>query len=92
MRFKGKVLETWTSTCSFQGADKKFETVGDPERWLSRALAKARPPLSSLGIKLEDGKPSTTTFNIRKQVLKDPPLGTAEIEGTGVITITPDDV
>lgn len=89
-KLKDKILETWESRCTFSDAPgKTFQTRGTPEEWLNKALQKARPPLSSITVKLDVEEATTTTFQISKQILKDPPIGTAEIEGTGVITIKP---
>jgi hypothetical protein len=87
--FKRTISEDWQSKCTFKDApDAKFETRGEPERWLTRALEKARPPLKSIVANLGEEE-TTTTFVINKQILNDPPLGSGEIEGTGVITISP---
>lgn len=90
MRFKGKITETWQSRCTFSDAPgKHFDTKGDPEQWLAKALEKTSPSLSALALTLDASKPTTANFTINKQVLRDPPLGTAEIEGQGVITVKP---
>ena len=88
LRWKGNILETWKSSCTFTEPAKPFETTGAPEKWLNQALAKARPPLRSLKLKIEPGQSSSTSFTIKKQTIQDPPIGSAEIEGTGLITIT----
>ncbi|MBI4126313.1 MAG: hypothetical protein HY465_02345 [Deltaproteobacteria bacterium] len=89
-KLKDKILETWESRCTFSDAPgKTFQTRGTPEEWLNKALQKARPPLNSISVKLDVEEATTTTFQISKQILKDPPIGTAEIEGTGVITVKP---
>ena len=90
MSFKEKILETWESRCTFSDTPgKTFQTRGNPEEWLNKALQKARPPLKAIALKLSADEETTTTFTISKQTFKDPPLGTAEVEGTGVITIKP---
>ena len=91
LRWKANILEQHKSTCNFGETSKPFETTGNPEKWLTKALSKARPPLRSLRVKLDERETTTNTFTIKKQVLRDPPLGTAEIEGTGVITISTND-
>ncbi len=88
VRFTSPIIETWESECTFQDApEAKFNTKGNPERWLAKAMQKTSPPLSRLTVPLEQGESSTMKFVINKQMLKDPPLGTAEIQGTGVVTI-----
>ncbi len=87
--FRKAINEDWQSQCTFTDApDAKFDTRGEPERWLTRALEKASPPLKSLVANLDEGE-TTTSFVISKQILDDAPLGNGEIEGTGVVTITP---
>jgi len=87
--FKRTISEDWQSKCTFKDApDAKFETRGEPERWLTKALEKARPPLKSIVANLGEEE-TTTTFVINKQIINDAPLGSGEIEGTGVITIKP---
>ncbi|MBI4212664.1 MAG: hypothetical protein HY540_08505 [Deltaproteobacteria bacterium] len=90
LKFNGAIAETWKSQCTFtQAGSKKFETIGDAERWLAQALEKTSPPLDTISIDLTPDEPTSATFTIGKQSLKDPPLGAAEIEGTGIITVTP---
>ncbi len=87
--FKRTISEDWQSKCTFKDApNAKFETRGEPERWLTKALEKARPPLKSIVANLGEEE-TTTTFVINKQIINDAPLGSGEIEGTGVITIKP---
>lgn len=89
LKFRRNILENWQSKCTFTDAPgARFETSGDPERWLARAVEKARPPLRSIVADITDEE-TTTSFVINKEILDDPPLGTVEIEGTGVITISP---
>lgn len=89
LTFKKIITEDWQSRCSFADSPgSKFDTRGDPEKLLTRALDKARPPLRSIITNL--GREETTTsFVISKEVIDDAPLGTIEIEGTGVVTVTP---
>ncbi|MFH1874809.1 MAG: hypothetical protein ABH859_06470 [Pseudomonadota bacterium] len=88
LRFTNPIIETWESECSFKDApEAKFNTKGDPEKWLAKALQNTSPPLAQLTVPLARDESSTMKFVINKQMLKDPPLGTAEIEGTGVVTI-----
>lgn len=85
---KQQITEDWQSRCTFaDGA--KFDTRGAPEMWLSKALEKARPPLKDIVAELADGEETTTTFVINKEEINDAPVGTIELEGTGVVTIRP---
>lgn len=87
--FRKSINEDWQSQCTFGDAPgARFETRGAPEAWLSKALEKARPPIKDI---IADLGPEETTsrFVISKESIPDPPLGSAEIEGTGVITIRP---
>lgn len=87
--FKNKITEDWQSKCSFTDAPgAQFNTRGSPEMWLAKALEKARPPLKDLVANLGEEE-TTTTFVISKEEINDPPVGTIEMEGTGVITIRP---
>ena len=88
LQFRRAITEDWQSKCTFTDSGTPFNTVGPPETLLAKAIDKARPPLRSIitDIKKEE---TTTTFIISKEVIDDPPLGTIEIEGTGVVTITP---
>lgn len=87
--FKKTISEDWQSHCTFTDAPgAKFDTRGAPESWLSKALEKARPPLKD--VIADIGTEETTTrFVINKEIINDAPLGSGELEGTGVITITP---
>lgn len=90
LKFTNPIMETWESLCSFKDApDAKFNTKGDPEKWLAKAFEKARPPLTRLTVNLNPEESTTMKFEVSKQIVKDPPLGSAEVDGTGVITINP---
>lgn len=83
------VNEDWQSKCTFSDApDARLETRGAPETWLAKALEKARPPLKDLIADIGEEE-TTTRFVISKESISDPPLGSGEFEGTGVITIRP---
>ena len=86
---KRAVTEDWQSKCTFTDSPgSKLETRGAPETWLAKALEKARPPLKDLMADI--GKEEMTTrFIIGKESISDAPLGSGEIEGTGIITIRP---
>lgn len=87
--FRKAINEAWQSKCSFTDAPgARFDTTGEPEQWLTRALKKARPPLKSIIADLADEE-TTTPFVINKQIVSDPPLGTGEVEGTGVVIVSP---
>ncbi|PIR16679.1 MAG: hypothetical protein COV46_07410 [Deltaproteobacteria bacterium CG11_big_fil_rev_8_21_14_0_20_49_13] len=88
--FKGQILEDWESLCTFLDTSKaKFNTRGSPEQWIAMALEKAKPPLNKLSISLDHERVSTTKFTIPKYTVQDEGLGSAEIDGTGVVTIKP---
>jgi hypothetical protein len=90
LKFRKAIMEDWKSSCSFTDAPgARFDTSGPPEKWLARAIEKARPPLRSIVADMAEGEETTSSFVIPKEVLDDPPLGSVEIEGTGVVTITP---
>lgn len=83
------VNEDWQSRCTFSDSPgARLETRGAPETWLAKALEKARPPLKDLIADIGEEE-TTTRFIISKEQISDPPLGSGEIEGTGVITIRP---
>ncbi len=89
LRFRQNIMENWQSKCSFIDAPgARFETIGEPEKWLARALEKARPPLRAIVTDITDEE-TTSSFVINKEIIDDAPLGTVEVEGTGVVTITP---
>lgn len=87
--FQQAINEDWMSRCTFTDAPgAKFDTRGTPEAWLTRALQKARPPLKNIIANLGDEE-TTTTLVINKEIIADAPLGSGEIEGTGVVTVKP---
>ncbi|MBN1283723.1 MAG: hypothetical protein JXA24_08145 [Proteobacteria bacterium] len=89
LQFRRPIMEDWKSSCSFTDAPgARFETSGPPEKWLAVAIEKARPPIRSIVTDIADEE-TTTSFVITKQVIDDAPLGSVEVEGTGVVTITP---
>lgn len=89
LRFTKPILEEWESECTFGEGAKPFITKGTPEKWLQRALSKTSPPMRSLVAKLSEDEKTTNTFLINKHQINDPPLGTIEAEGKGIITIIP---
>ncbi|MFA4974517.1 MAG: hypothetical protein WC683_18070 [bacterium] len=89
LQFRKPIMEDWKSSCTFTDAPgARFETSGPPEKWLAIAIEKARPPIRSIVADITDEE-TTTSFVISKQVIDDAPLGSVEVEGTGVLTITP---
>jgi len=89
LQFRKPIMEDWKSSCSFTDAPgAKFDTSGPPEKWLAVAIEKARPPIRSMVADIKEEE-TTTSFVIPKQTIDDAPLGTIEVEGTGVVTITP---
>lgn len=90
IKFTRPITETWESQCTFSDTpEAKFNTKGDPEKWLAKAILKARPPLSRISVPISPEQSTTMKFEISKETLTDPPLGSAEVEGKGVITIRP---
>lgn len=89
LRFTKPIMEEWESECTFGEGTKPFITKGTPEKWLQRALSKTSPPLRSLVAKLSEDEKTTNNFLINKHQINDPPLGTIEAEGKGIITIIP---
>lgn len=86
---KRSISEDWQSTCTFTDAPgAHFDTRGQPEEWLNKALEKARPPLKEIVAEI-GREETTTTFVISKETVADPPVGNCDIEGTGVVTIKP---
>lgn len=90
LNFTKPIVETWESNCTFGDTGAKpFVTKGEPERWMQRALGKTSPPLRDLVAKVTEGEKTTSKFLINQHQINDPPLGTIEAEGSGVITIIP---
>jgi len=89
LQFTKPIMEEWESECDFGNGIKPFITKGTPERWLQRALNKTSPPMRSLIAKLSDDEKTTSNFLVNKHQINDPPLGTIEVEGKGIITIIP---
>lgn len=88
--FRGQILEDWESLCTFlDNSGAKFNTRGNPERWIGVALEKARPPLNKMMTPYDPTKTTTLKFTIPKYTIQDEGLGTADIDGTGVLTIQP---
>ncbi|MBT3181462.1 MAG: hypothetical protein HN337_03020 [Deltaproteobacteria bacterium] len=86
--FKKAITETWQSSCSFMDAPgATFETTGPPEKWFEKALSKARPPLRSIVVNIDEPE-TTTQMIINTQILGDPPVGSVEIEGNAIVTVT----
>lgn len=90
VKFKNPITEKWESTCSFMGAPAKpFKTEGTSEKWISDALEKTTPPLSAIAAPLEAGGSSSLNFTIPEYTVIEEGLGSAQVKGTGIITIQP---
>lgn len=89
LRFIKPIMEEWESECNFGEGAKPFVTKGMPEKWLQRALNKTSPPMRSLVAKISEDEKTTSNFLVNKHQINDPPLGTIEVEGKGIITIIP---
>ncbi len=90
LQFKQRILEDWQSLCTFLDApDRRFYTRGEPERWIAEALQKADPALDQLTAPIAKKDKTETKFKIGKYSVKDGSVGTADVEGSGSITIQP---
>lgn len=90
LNFKKKILETWRSTCIFTDAPgAKFETTGPPEKWLETILKDMSPPLNRITAELSPDTPTTVMLTIAPMDINDPPIGSANVEGTGIVTLKP---
>lgn len=90
LQFKQKILEDWQSLCTFLDApDRRFYTRGEPEKWIADALQKADPSLDKLTALIAKKNKTETKFKISKYSVKDGSVGSADVEGTGTITIQP---
>lgn len=90
LTFKQKILEDWQSLCTFLDApDSRFYTKGEPEKWIGDALQKSEPDLNKLEMSISEKEKTETQFKISKYSVKDGSIGTAEVEGSGTVTIQP---
>ncbi len=89
--FKKDITESWTSTCTFIGATatQPFKTQGPPEQWIAGALERASPPISSIVAPVGEGETTSTTFDIPEYTVVEEGLGTATVNGTGIVSIEP---
>lgn len=88
--FKQKILEDWQSLCTFLDApDSRFYTKGEPEKWIGEALQKSEPDLNKLEMSISEKTKTVSKFKISKYSEKDGSIGTAEIEGSGTVTLQP---
>lgn len=88
--FKQKILEDWQSLCTFLDApDRRFYTRGEPEKWIADALQKADPGLDKLTTPISQKDKTETRFRIDRYSVKDGSIGSADVEGSGVITLQP---
>ena len=87
------ILENWESNCKFADAPgSKFNTKGTPEKWVDGALKRTNPLLRDLQLPIDRLHRDTTTleFNIEQYLLPDPPLGSVEVSGKGMVTVAPE--
>lgn len=90
VKFPQPIMEDWESLCTFlDDPNAKLNTRGTPEKWIAVALEKASPPLSRLAAPLSADEATTVRFTIAKHTVQDENIGSAELEGNGVITIQP---
>lgn len=88
--FKQKILEDWQSLCTFLDApDSRFYTKGEPEKWIGEALQKTEPDLNKLSMTISEKEKTETKFKINKYTVKDGSIGSADIDGSGTVTVTP---
>lgn len=93
VHFKRAIMEDWQSTCTFLDApDSRFNTKGEPEKWIAGALQKTDPALDKLIASISLKDKTETKFSIPKHTIKDETIGSAEVAGTATITLTPPDV
>ncbi|MBI2345774.1 MAG: hypothetical protein HYV03_02585 [Deltaproteobacteria bacterium] len=90
VKFTQPILEDWESLCTFlDDPNAKLNTKGNPEKWIAIALEKASPSLNRLVTPLSTDEPTSLKFTIPKHTVKDENIGSAEVDGTGVVTIQP---
>lgn len=92
-KITNEIEERWESNCVFTDAPKaKFNTSGNTERWISKALERSAHLLRGLQIPIDRLHKQTTTlnFDIQRFMIADPPLGSAEMDGKGTIEIIPE--
>lgn len=84
--------ELWRSNCLFSDAPgAKFTTTGKKERWFAQVLSRASHILRDIKMTMDPNHrlPTTLRSNIQRFMIADPPLGSAEIDGKLVLTVTP---
>lgn len=90
VKFPQPIMEDWESLCTFlDDPNAKLNTRGNPEKWVAAALEKTSPSLNRLVTPLSAEEATTLKFTIAKHTVKDENIGSAEIDGTGAITIQP---
>lgn len=90
VEFKKDIDEIWESKCTFLGSSgKPLVSQGPPERWISSAIEKAIPPLSSIVAPVDAAGTTSTTFDIIEYEVVEESLGSAKVKGTGLVTIEP---
>lgn len=93
IRFTGTILEQWQSNCQFKDqAGSKFTTTGNPEKWLDRALKVAAREFTDMTLPVDryHKQSHKQDFELKRFILADPPLGSAEIEGSGTVELMPE--
>lgn len=93
VNYAEEILEKLESNCTFLDAPgAKFNTSGNPEKWLETAMGKNSYRFKNLKIPIDRLHRETTTLTFEPQrfLVADPPLGSAEIEFKGTIQIIPE--
>lgn len=89
--FEKSILEDWESMCTFIDAPgKQFNTRGNPEKWFDAAMLKAKPSFKKLNVTISPDETTSLRISIPKHTVTDEGLGSAEVEGLGIITLQPE--
>lgn len=89
----GDVLEKWQSNCTFADAPgAKFNTSGNEERWMVQIVQKAEYILRDIKLPIDRLHKQTTTVtaDLKRFMIADPPLGSAEVEGKLTLQVIPE--
>lgn len=90
IKFNRGISENWQSKCSFvDDPDAHFNTSAGGEKWVENALRKTSPLLNQLSATFNQTGSSTLTFFIEKQKVVEEGIGSADVDGTGIISIEP---
>ncbi len=88
--FKKVINEIWESKCRyFETPDMRFDTRGEPEKWLIRAFERADPSFKSIIVTVDPDSETSAPIHINRETLDDTPLGEMEVSGKALVTITP---